>query len=85
MRAPVTLALDAMGGDHAPLMAIEGADMARVRYPDVRYLVFGDEARVRPILDRFPRLNAAAELRHAPDVVSGDAKPSAALRAGRQS
>ena len=85
MRAPVTLALDAMGGDHAPQMAIEGADMARVRYPDVRYLVFGDEARVRPILDRFPKLNAAVELRHAPDVVTGDAKPSVALRAGRQS
>ncbi len=85
MRAPVTLALDAMGGDHAPQMVIEGANIARTRYPDARYLVFGDEARLRPILDRFPKLKAATELHHAPDVVTGDAKPSVALRAGRQS
>jgi glycerol-3-phosphate acyltransferase PlsX len=85
MSAPLILALDAMGGDRAPEMVIQGANLARKRFPDVRFLLFGDQAKVAPVLKRFPQVESAAEIRHAPDVVTGDAKPSIALRSGLQS
>jgi len=79
------IALDAMGGDHAPDMVVVGADMARTRCPGVRYLFFGDEARIRPLLEKYPALLPISTIRHTPDVVTGDTKPSVALRTGRNS
>nr|WP_281416074.1 phosphate acyltransferase PlsX [Azospirillum rugosum] len=81
----MTIALDAMGGDHAPDMVVAGADIARERHPNVHYLLFGDAARIEPLLAQRPALKALVEVRHTPDSVAGDAKPSIALRAGRQS
>jgi glycerol-3-phosphate acyltransferase PlsX len=82
---PLTIALDAMGGDRAPQMVIDGASIARRRFPDVRYLLFGDEQRIQPQLDRAPALKACCEIRHTPDFVANEDKPSVALRAGRRS
>ncbi|MBI3708875.1 MAG: phosphate acyltransferase PlsX [Proteobacteria bacterium] len=85
MDARLTIALDAMGGDKAPQMVIDGADIARIRYPSVSFLLFGDEQRLAPLLDAKPRLKAACTVVHAEEVVTGDAKPSVALRTGRRS
>ncbi len=84
MTQPVTIALDAMGGDRAPDMVVKGANVARVRHPEARFLLFGDEARIRTLLDRHRKLAAVSEIRHAEDVVGGDDRPSAALRRGRR-
>jgi glycerol-3-phosphate acyltransferase PlsX len=81
----ITLSLDAMGGDHAPDMVIEGASIALRSNPEVRFLLFGDEARLKPLLERFPEVAAAAEIRPTTDVVPNDEKPSQALRGRRQS
>ncbi|MDF1585394.1 phosphate acyltransferase PlsX [Marinimicrococcus flavescens] len=81
----VTIALDGMGGDHAPGIVVEGAAQALRDTPDLRFLLFGDEARLRPLLDARPDLAKACELRHTADFVAGDARPSAALRQGRNS
>ena len=40
---PVTIALDAMGGDDAPQIVVAGANIARRRYPHVNFLLYGDE------------------------------------------
>ncbi|MDX2027805.1 MAG: phosphate acyltransferase PlsX [Alphaproteobacteria bacterium] len=85
MTASPVIALDAMGGDHAPESVISGAALARERYPNIRFLIFGDEPRVRPLIDRYPDLKACSELRHAPESIAADMKPSLALRQGRQS
>ncbi|AWK86867.1 phosphate acyltransferase PlsX [Azospirillum thermophilum] len=85
MSQRLTIALDAMGGDHAPEMVVAGADIARERHPEVRFLLFGDAGRIEPLLNQRPSLKAVAEVRHTTDAVAGDAKPSVALRAGRQS
>lgn len=79
------IAIDAMGGDAGPEMVIAGAAMARERYPKATFLIFGDEAQVRPVLERYPLLAAVSDLRHTPDYVSSDLKPSLALRQGRKS
>ena len=85
MSATITIALDAMGGDRAPDMVLEGADIALERHPDVRFLIFGAEPQIRPLLAKLPRLAQAATLHHTDEVVLDDAKPSQALRSGRQS
>ncbi|HMA49537.1 MAG TPA: phosphate acyltransferase, partial [Magnetospirillaceae bacterium] len=85
MTAHVTIALDAMGGDHAPDVVIEGVQLAHVRLPDVRYLLFGDEQRINPLLERFPAIKPFVEIRHTEHVVGGNDKPSQVLRTGRQS
>ncbi len=85
MSQRLTIALDAMGGDHAPDAVVAGADIARERHPGVQYLLFGDAARIEPLLAQRPALKAVTEVRHTPEAVAGDAKPSVALRAGRRS
>ncbi|MQP66609.1 phosphate acyltransferase PlsX [Niveispirillum sp. SYP-B3756] len=85
MTARLRIALDAMGGDHAPDMVVAGADLARERCSNVEFLFVGDEARINALLDRHPALKSISTVRHTPDFVAMDAKPSVALRAGRSS
>ncbi len=85
MNPRLTIALDAMGGDHAPGMVIAGADIARERYPKATFLLFGDQSRLEPLLDRRQALRAVSTIEHTTDVVANDAKPSQALRSGRRS
>src|SRR6516164_4695576 len=81
----ITIALDAMGGDRAPAIVVKGAEIALQRHPDVHFLLFGVEDEVRPLLARTPRLGKSITLHHTNEVVADDAKPSLALRTGRQS
>src|SRR6266849_3967374 len=74
-----------MGGDGAPAIVLKGAEIALQRHPGVRYLLFGAEEEVRPLLTKLPGLRQAATLFHTSEIVAADAKPSLALRTGRQS
>ena len=74
------LAVDAMGGDHAPAAIIAGLDLAAERHPLAAFLLFGDETVVRPLLDKTKRLRKQATLYHATELVDGDMKPTVALR-----
>lgn len=85
MTRKLVIALDAMGGDHAPAAIIEGAVIACERYPDARYLIFGDEAAIAPHLAAHPRLAARSTIQHSDIVVTSDDKPGQALRRGRGS
>jgi glycerol-3-phosphate acyltransferase PlsX len=80
-----TIAIDAMGGDHAPQVVIAGADMARSRHDDLEFLLFGDAQQIEPLLASRPALRAQARVEHTPDKVEADAKPSQVLRHGRGS
>jgi len=85
MGKALTIALDAMGGDAAPKMVVRGASIALERFPEVSFLMFGREREVAPLLKSKKRLQEVTTLHHTDDVVSSDAKPSVALRAGRNS
>jgi phosphate acyltransferase len=80
----ITIALDAMGGDHAPATVLHGADLALERHPQTRFLLFGEESRIAPLMTRLPRLAGMATVHHTSETVQDDDKPSQALRAGRQ-
>jgi len=69
-----------MGGDAAPEVVLDGLELASERHPAARFLLVGDEARITGLLARRRRVADACSVRHAPEVISGDMKPTAALR-----
>jgi phosphate acyltransferase len=82
---PVIVTLDAMGGDRAPEMVVQGASIALQRMPKTEFLLFGDEAKLKPLVARQRRLKGRVHIHHTDERVADDAKPSVALRSGRQS
>src|SRR3954471_2845840 len=83
MAAIVTAALDAMGGDKGADVVIPGADIVLARHSDLRFHMFGDQALVQPLLERYPRVKQASQFQHTEIAVRMDDRPSQALRRGR--
>lgn len=74
------IALDAMGGDHAPGPIVAGALQAVAADPEVTVVLVGDRARVEPLLPPdAPR--DRLELFHAADAVGMNESPVEALKA----
>ena len=78
------IAVDAMGGDEGVRVMIEGAALARRRHDRFQFLLVGDETRIKAALDDHPNMRGASEILHAPEVVSGEEKPTQALRRARK-
>ncbi|WP_294295098.1 phosphate acyltransferase PlsX [uncultured Sphingomonas sp.] len=80
MSPDARIAVDAMGGDEGLAVMLAGVARARRQYDGMRFLLVGDEAKIREGLAAHPNLTAASEIVHAPDVISGSDKPSQAIR-----
>jgi glycerol-3-phosphate acyltransferase PlsX len=74
------IAVDAMGGDGGVRVMVEGAALAHARHQRFSFLLIGDETQIMAALDAHPDLRKACEVLHAQDTISGDEKPSQALR-----
>ncbi len=74
-----------MGGDRAPQIVIEGADIIASSNHDVHFLFFGDSKKITPILQNCRYLKGRYTLTHTEEFISADEKPSAALRKGTNS
>ncbi len=74
------IAIDAMGGDEGVRTMIEGAALARRRHDRFKFLLVGDETRIKAALETHPGMSGASEIVHCDDVVAGDELPSRALR-----
>lgn len=72
-----------MGGDHGPGVVIPALEKVIERRSDVQFLLFGQEERVRPILEKHPAIAALSTFTHCDVAVRMDDKPSQALRQGR--
>lgn len=81
----LVLSIDAMGGDHAPDIVIEGVDAVARARPGVRFRLHGRPSAIEPLLERFPDARAASEVCASESVVGMDMKPTQALRQGRGS
>ena len=79
----LAIALDAMGGDHAPEVVVAGADLARERNPELHFLMFGDGEQLRALLRGRNALAARTTIEHTSEAVEADARPSQVLRQGR--
>ena len=79
-----TIAVDAMGGDHAPRAEVEGAILA-ARELGVRILLVGIEATVRQELNRHGHRGLPIEIVNATDVITMSDSPSQAFRRKKES
>jgi len=73
----VTIAVDAMGGDHGPSEVVPGAIDHAISHPGDRVILVGDETIVRAIAGDLP---ANVEIVHASQVIGMDEHPALALR-----
>lgn len=85
MNKAVTIALDAMGGDFGPEVVIPGAALALKDRPNANFILFGDQDKIQPYLDKHPQLARVCTISHTTKAVSPDEKPGQALRSGRDS
>lgn len=74
------IAVDAMGGDVGVRVMVEGAALARRQHDRFKFLLVGDETRIKAALQKHPNLRASSEILHSDDVINGDERPSQALR-----
>lgn len=74
-----------MGGDRAPHIVIDGAVLALQKFPQLKFIVYGDESVIKPLLAPHAAYAPRIDLRHTPDRVLPEDKPAVALRQGRQS
>lgn len=78
----VKLAIDAMGGDHAPREIIKGVQLALARFSDVEFLLFGVEKEIAPHFAGEERV----KIIHCSDVIDmGEQDPIGAVRKGKDS
>lgn len=71
------IAIDAMGGDHAPQSTVEGALAAAKEWSDIEIVLVGDEAVLAPMLKDAP---VNLSIHHASEVIEADDEPVKAVR-----
>ena len=80
----ITIALDAMGSDHAPRAEVEGAVLA-TRQQEVRVVLVGIEPKVHAELSRHSHRGLPIEVANATEVITMADSPSLAFRKKRDS
>jgi phosphate acyltransferase len=76
----ISIAVDAMGGDHAPAAIVEGA-LAAARHLDIRVALVGRTRAVQGALDVHPDASSLpVSIVDAPDVIEMADAPAASLR-----
>src|SRR5947209_4748346 len=73
------IALDAMGGDHAPGPIVAGAVQAVEADPELRVVLVGDQAQVEPLLSQAKNRDRL-DIFHCSQVVGMEESPVVALR-----
>ncbi|MBO7244814.1 MAG: phosphate acyltransferase PlsX [Alphaproteobacteria bacterium] len=85
MSETLVISIDAMGGDNAPQSVIEGVSRVVKKDSDTFFFLFGDEEKIKSLADEYHIPDTRYKIHHTTDVISGDAKPSVAIRSGRES
>ena len=74
-----------MGGDKAPQIVVDGAELIAASNSNIHFLLFGDSSKITPILQNCPHLKEKNTIFHTEDFISSHEKPSVALRKGTNS
>lgn len=77
----LTLALDTMGGDRGPSIVVTALSRALSSFPDVHFLLFGDQAELLPLLQKAKLENhPRIRVQHTDEVIEMTDKPGQCLR-----
>ena len=77
--------VDCFGGDKSPSANVGGAVRALKEHDDLRLILTGDEETIKNELDRLGYTGDRIEIVHAPEVITGEDKPTDAIRLKRES
>jgi glycerol-3-phosphate acyltransferase PlsX len=82
----MNIAVDAMGGDHAPANIVGGVKMALEAYPKIKKIILtGDETLVKAELDKQSVPSQRIEILHTTQIVEMCEPPAKAVRSKRDS
>ncbi len=70
------IAVDAMGGDHAPQAVVEGVNQALAAFPDIEIQLYGDEGKIKQYLTVTERVSIV----HTTEKINSDDEPVKAIR-----
>ena len=73
------IAVDAMGGDHAPQAIVEGILLAANEYSDVEFILYGDGEQIKPILGESYNTDKI-KIVHTNEKINSDDAPVRAIR-----
>lgn len=79
------IAIDAFGGDNAPLEIVKGAITSVNLIDDIEIVLVGDEEKIKAILDEFGYKGDKIEIIHATEIISNDESPTMAIRTKKNS
>ncbi|GAB6280451.1 MAG: phosphate acyltransferase PlsX [Thermovirga sp.] len=80
------LALDAMGGDHAPAETCAGSILACKAFPDLDIALVGDSKAIEPLIETAPsEVRERIHVVHAEERIAMDEPPAVAIRQKRHS
>lgn len=80
------LIIDCLGGDNSPRANVEAAVLAMQKYPDLNLILTGGEKDILAELNRLGFTDTSrVEIVHAPDAITGDDKPTDAIRLKKES
>ncbi len=85
MQSTVRVAVDAMGGDHAPAEIVKGAVDAVKLYPDIHVFLVGQEEVVEEELKKYDYPKENIEIRNATEVIEMAEPPVMAIRKKKDS
>ncbi|WP_306150806.1 phosphate acyltransferase PlsX [Roseovarius sp. MMSF_3281] len=80
----IVISVDAMGGDQGPAAVVAGIARSAHKNPDIGFILHGQKKVLEPLVAKRRDLAGRCEVRHAPDVVSMEDKPTNVLRNGRE-
>lgn len=82
----LTIALDAMGGDHGPIVIVPAALEIAAEIPDLHLILVGDQEKlVQLIGDSASRFGERVRIHHASEVVEMHESPAKAIRGKKDS
>ena len=76
----ITLAVDAMGGDHGPSVTIPASINALSKYDQLHIILVGDKELIQIELKKNKYTNTRLSIQHASEVVEMDESPQSALK-----
>lgn len=79
------LVIDCFGGDKSPGANVEGALLALKAHEDLSLVLTGDEEKIKAELEKLGYEGDRIEIVHAPDVITGEDKPTDAVRLKKES
>jgi len=83
MKKPITIAIDAMGGDNSPKKIIDGIELYKKNDSDVFYKLFGDKNKIQDCLKNKNIGNEYLEIIHTEDNIKGEDSALAAAKRGK--